>query len=168
MSAGKTVQITLRESTTQDQSWIKEFIRAAWGAELIVVHGDKFYPAELNAIIAERYGIPVGLATYFINTTSIEVVTLNSLTSGAGIGKKLIQSLINKAKNKAMERVWLITTNDNTSALTFYQKLGFHIIKLYPDAVSKSRELKPEIPLTGEHGIPIRDEIELEYRLTGH
>ena len=156
MSAGKTVEITLRDSTIQDQSWIKEFIHTAWGAELIVVHGDKYHPADLNAIIAERSGIPVGLASYFLNTTSIEVVTLNSLKPGAGIGKKLIQSLIDKARVKNMERVWLITTNDNTSALTFYQKLGFRIVKLYPDAVSKSREIKPEIPLTGEHGIPIR------------
>ena len=154
MSAGKSVQITLRDSTIQDQNWIKEFIHSAWGAELIVVHGDKFYPAELNAIIAERSGIPVGLATYFINTTSIEVVTLNSLTSGAGIGKKLIQSLIDKARIKAMERVWLITTNDNTSALTFYQKLGFHIVKLYPDAVSKSREINLRFPSPVSMGFP--------------
>jgi N-acetylglutamate synthase-like GNAT family acetyltransferase len=165
MSAGKTVQITLRDSTPADQNWVREFIRKAWGADLIVVHGDSFFPAEMNAIIAEKAGSPVGLATYFLNTTSIEVVTLNSLITGIGIGKKLIRSLIHKAKINNLERIWLITTNDNTGALTFYQKLGFHIVRIYPDAISKSRMLKPEIPLIGEHGIPIRDEIELELKL---
>jgi hypothetical protein len=31
--------------------------------------------------------------------------------------------------------------------------------------VLKSRQLKPEIPLTGNDGIPLRDEIELEMLL---
>jgi N-acetylglutamate synthase-like GNAT family acetyltransferase len=165
MNTGKSDEITLRNSTTADQNWIKEFIHNAWGADLIVVHGDSFFPAELNAIIAEKAGSLVGLATYFLNSTSIEIVTLNSLKPGTGIGKKLIQALKKIAETENLERVWLITTNDNTGALTFYQKLGFQMIGIYPDAVSKSRILKPEIPLIGEHGIPIRDEIELEIKL---
>lgn len=36
---------------------------------------------------------------------------------------------------------------------------------VYPNAVSLSRKLKPEIPLIGNYGIPIRDEIELELKL---
>jgi len=35
-------------------------------------------------------------------------------------------------------------------------------VAVHRDAVSDSRRLKPEIPQVGEHGIPIRDEIELE------
>jgi hypothetical protein len=33
--------------------------------------------------------------------------------------------------------------------------------------VARSRQIKPEIPLTGSDGIPIRDEIELEMLLSG-
>ena len=36
------------------------------------------------------------------------------------------------------------------------------MVAVYPDAVENSRQLKPEIPLVGNDGIPIRDEIELE------
>lgn len=32
-------------------------------------------------------------------------------------------------------------------------------------AVARSRALEPSIPLVGEHGIPIRDELELELAL---
>jgi SAM-dependent methyltransferase len=51
------------------------------------------------------------------------------------------------------------------NALGFYQKRGFVIAAVYPDSLKESRRLKPEIPLTGLDGIPLRDEIELEIRL---
>ena len=62
-------------------------------------------------------------------------------------------------------RLWLLTANDNLSALRFYQKWGLHIVAVYPNALEKSRRLKPEIPLLGREGIPLRDEIELEMTL---
>ena len=37
-----------------------------------------------------------------------------------------------------------------------------HAVKLYRNAVDESRKIKPQIPLTGADGIPIRHEIELE------
>jgi hypothetical protein len=36
---------------------------------------------------------------------------------------------------------------------------------LWPGAVDEARKFKPSIPLKGNHGIPIRDELELEKRL---
>jgi hypothetical protein len=48
-------------------------------------------------------------------------------------------------------------------ALRFYQRRGFRLAKLHPGAVDESRaRLKPEIPAVGDHGIPLRDELELE------
>jgi hypothetical protein len=46
--------------------------------------------------------------------------------------------------------------------LRFWQKRGFSLVRVHRNATADSRRLKPEIPLVGEHGIPIRDEIELE------
>jgi RimJ/RimL family protein N-acetyltransferase len=69
------------------------------------------------------------------------------------------------AKEAGASRVWLITTNDNTDALRFYQKAGFRIVAVHQDAVALARRIKPEIPIMGENGIPIRDEIELELML---
>ena len=59
----------------------------------------------------------------------------------------------------------MITTNDNLNALRFYQKRGFVLAALYPNALVQSRKLKPEIPETGIGGLPLRDEIELEMKL---
>jgi hypothetical protein len=48
------------------------------------------------------------------------------------------------------------TTNDNLEALRFYQRRGFRLAAVDPGAVERGRRLKPEVPLLGNHGIPIR------------
>ena len=58
-------------------------------------------------------------------------------------------------------RVFLTTTNDNLPALGLYQSLGFRIVRVRPDAVTRAREVKPQIPVTGYRGIPMRDELDL-------
>jgi acetolactate synthase regulatory subunit len=51
-------------------------------------------------------------------------------------------------------------------ALRFYQRRGFRLAALHAGAVDDSRaRLKPEIPVTGDHGIALRDELELEVEL---
>jgi hypothetical protein len=62
-----------------------------------------------------------------------------------------------RAQGIAILRV--TTTNGNLSAL-HYQRRGFRIVAVRPDAAA-SRRTKPGIPEVGEYGIPIRDEIEL-------
>jgi ribosomal protein S18 acetylase RimI-like enzyme len=61
--------------------------------------------------------------------------------------------------------LWLITTNDNIHAIRWYQRRGFVIATVYVNALAESRNLKPEIPLIGDHDIPLRDEIEFEMTL---
>ena len=55
----------------------------------------------------------------------------------------------------------LTTTNDNIDALRFYQRRGFRMSALRPGVIDRSRLHKPEIPRTGDYGIPLRDEIDL-------
>ena len=49
--------------------------------------------------------------------------------------------------------------------LRFAQKRGFALVAVHRNAIEESRRLKPEIPLLGDDGIPIRDELELELTL---
>jgi hypothetical protein len=60
-----------------------------------------------------------------------------------------------------------VTTNDNLAALRFYQRRGMRLVAVHAGAVAEARRLKPSIPLVGQHGIPIRDELELELDLAG-
>jgi hypothetical protein len=41
----------------------------------------------------------------------------------------------------------------------------FELVAVHRELREVARRLKPSIPLVGEYGIPIRDEIELEMRL---
>ncbi|MFF5052519.1 hypothetical protein ACFY1S_04950 [Micromonospora sp. NPDC000663] len=54
----------------------------------------------------------------------------------------------------------------NLRALRFYQRRGMRLVAVDRGAVDRARRLNPQIPLVGEHGIPLHDELVLEL-LTG-
>lgn len=159
------MSIEIRKLNKIDQEWIKNLFIKNWGSDFIISRGKIHKPENLEGFIVEENGEKFGLATINIENNEMELVTIDSLKQGKGIGKMLLEKVINLAKEKNLKRVWLITTNDNLNALKFYQKNGFHLVKVYPNAIVESRKLKPQIPEIGENGIPIRDEIELEITL---
>jgi ribosomal protein S18 acetylase RimI-like enzyme len=122
-------------------------------------------PEALTGFVAERDREAVGLATYRIDGDECEIVTIDALVEGEGIGTALLDAVADAARAARCRRVWLITTNDNLRALRFYQRRGYVLVALHREAIAESRRLKPSIPETGEHGIPIRDELELELGL---
>jgi len=148
-----------------DRDWVVNLLNEHWGSTRIVSRGKVYQVDELPGFAALEDDRPVGLVTYRIDGDQCEITTLNSLVEKEGIGTALIDAVRDVATGATCKRLWLITTNDNTAALHFYQKRGFILAALYPNALEKSRILKPEIPLTGIDGIPLRDEIELELLL---
>lgn len=73
--------------------------------------------------------------------------------------------MIQEGKERKLQKIILVTTNDNINAIRFYQKTGFDMAHLFRNALDISRKLKPEIPLIGENVIPLRHEIEFELLL---
>ena len=155
-------EFIVRPVHPDDKNWVSQLIKDQWGSEVVIVHDDTFYPANLPGFVAVLNDERVGLITYHIQGKECEIVSLNSLSPSLGIGARLIEEVNKLARNEDCQRVWVITTNDNLKALRFYQKRGFELVAVHRRAVDKSREIKPEIPHFGEDGIPIRDEIELE------
>jgi GNAT superfamily N-acetyltransferase len=118
------------------------------------------------AFIAEEDGRVVGVLTYVVSDASCEVLTLHAAELWRGVGSALLAALERALQEIGCNRLWLITTNDNVDALRFYQRRGFHLAALYPGAVDRSRrDLKPAIPIRGDHCIPLRDELLLEKSL---
>lgn len=109
----------------------------------------------------------MGLITYIIRHQECEIISLDSVEEGKGIGTRLVQEVEHSALTKDCRIMTLITTNDHLHALKFYQKRGYYLTELYPNAVEKARQYKPEIPYFSEDGIPIRDEIKLQKILIG-
>ena len=156
---------TIRALSASDRDWIRAKMIELWGAEIVVAHGEIFRPAELPGFVAETQGEAVGLLTYHLSGSGCEIITLDSWHQGMGIGTRLIESARQVAEHNNCDRLWLVTTNDNIHALGFYQKRGFVLSAVRLNVFGQYRLLKAEIPLVGESGIPIRDEIELEMDL---
>ena len=149
----------------EHDDWVASLLTGRWGSTH-VVSGGRFHDAlSLPGFVAVVSGENAGLITYYVANGECEVVTMDSVVQGIGVGTALLAAVRSIALERKCERLWLITTNDNIDALRFYQKRGFRIFAVHRDAIEKSREMKPEIPLTGANGIPIRDEIELDIQL---
>lgn len=152
--------------TAADLPQLRKFWKDQWDGEFVVAHGTIFRPENVSGFIALDDNTWIGLVTYTFLETDCEIVSLDSLRENEGIGTALIGKVVEEAKVNQCLRVHLTTTNDNLRALGFYQKRGFHLAALHPNAVEEARGLKPGIPLIGENHIPLRDEIELEMMLS--
>ena len=161
----------IRPIVANDKAWIEDTLNEHWGSTLMVSRGVLHNIAAQDGFIAMREGsgIRIGLATYAIRRAiqggECEMTLLQSLAEGVGVGAALTLAVRDAASAAGCGRLWLVTTNDNTCALRFYQRRGFTIAAIHINALERARELKPGIPLTGADGIPLRDEIELEMRL---
>ncbi|MFD1412553.1 GNAT family N-acetyltransferase [Oceanobacillus jeddahense] len=145
---------------------INNFFMKQWGSPEMVISSGIFDCTKLEGFaVLNTEGEIVGYITFIISDSECEIISLDSLEEGKGIGTALVQKVEAVAKAEDCQKVKLITTNDNLHALGFYQKRGYDLTALFKGAVKKAREWKPEIPQTGNEGIPIRDEILLSKRL---
>ena len=154
--------IKIRSLEVNDKEWLKRLIISEWASIKVVTRGKVHFVDKLPGYVAIQDNEKRGLITFRISKDECEIITLNSIKDNIGIGTALLEELENYASSKGCKRLWVITTNDNTNALRFYQIKGFEIKAIYVDVIKKSRKLKPEIPLRGIYDIEIRDEIELE------
>ncbi len=152
--------------TDSDRAVLRRFWNAHWGGDFQVAHGQIFRLDDLDGFSARENGEWLGLVNFYIEADLCEVILLDSLRPGQGIGTALLHAVEAAARQSGCGRLKLTTTNDNTLALRFYQKYGFELVALRPGAVEAARQLKPSIPEFGLDDIPIRDEIDLELRLT--
>lgn len=138
-----------------------------WGSTVIASRGVLHDLRELPALAVRGRGRLLGVAFYTIENGECELVAIDTMEPGHGVGAALLDAVIERAHDEGCDRVWLVTTNDNTAAMRFYQRHGMRLVAVYPGAVEQARSaLKREIPLVGADGIPIRDEIEFEFRFS--
>lgn len=157
--------IKLRSSTSQDNKWLEELMNREWGGLPLVIREKKYYPTSLDGIIAENEHGIAGFLFYEVRDQDCEIIVFEVFDKFKRIGTQILNKLKEIATNKKCRRLYLMTTNDNLDALRFYQKRGFHICDIHLDSVKHSRKIKPTIGMTGDHGIPVRDEIDLEFLL---
>ncbi len=133
-----------------------------WGDDEMVVSSGTYQLSDLPGFVAYDEAEIIRVITYIIRNDQIEIISLDSFRENVGIGSQLLKKLEEISEEKDITNISVITTNDNLNALKFYQKRGYNIRKVIPNAVEKARKQKPSIPQFAENGIPIRDEIVLE------
>jgi ribosomal protein S18 acetylase RimI-like enzyme len=155
----------MRPLADADREWVERLIVERWGEPIVVGRGRVWTPVELPGFAAFEDDRCVGLLTYEIEGDALEIVTIDALVEGQGIGTALLRAAEEVARAQGCRRLRLVTTNNNLRALLFYQRAGFRLVALVPGAVEESRKLKPSIPELDAAGLPIRDELHLELPL---
>lgn len=157
--------VHIQKITPTMKETIRMFMCKNWGSSLMVSRGREHQLEELPGFVALLDDRIIGIITYEVIGNMCEIVSLDSFEERKGIGTKLVDCVLQVAKEGECQGVWVITTNDNMNALRFYQKRNFMMTNIYVNAVEEARKIKKEIPRIGYDNIPILHEIQLDYCL---
>ena len=159
----------LKRIEKQDRDKTNAFIKKEWGGTLIVLReGEQFELSNAEGFVIYNKEEIIGLITYEIRDRVCEILSLNSKVEGEGIGTQLVEAVKNVARNNNCNKLLVETTNALIRAIAFYQKKGFRLVKIYPDAMKYVREVHPyltEADFMEESGIVSRDLLEFEMEL---
>jgi ribosomal protein S18 acetylase RimI-like enzyme len=158
--------VLVRTLGEEDREWKQAALVGAWGSTAVARKGVLIDAGPLPGFVAVAGGVRVGLLLYSYPAggDGVEVVSVQAEPQGAGVGRALMDAVLDHARQIGAGRIWLVTTNDNTRAIRFYQQWGMDLTALVPDGAAASRRVKPSIPVVGHDGIPLRHE--LEFTLT--
>lgn len=142
------------------QAWLRDAYDADWEGPTMTIDGVDHSLLGQPTLVAEEGGELCGYLVYERQLQGTELLAMAAHPRGQGVGRALVRALVEQTD----ATITVVTTNDNTDALAFYQRCGFRITAVRIGAVDRSRVVKPEIPMRGEHAIEIHDELVLERR----
>ncbi len=133
-----------------------------WGLPIVSV-GRSYMPEEVEGLFLEGpSGVDLALITWAVDGTQAEIVTLDAFVQGRGHGTRLLDAAERELSSRGVQRVHVVTTNDNARALGFYVRRGYRLRCVHLDAMVRVRRIEPQVPLVGRDDIPLRDMWELE------
>ena len=157
--------IRVRPMELADRPWVNRLLEDAFADATVARKGVLIDASVLPGFVATEGGRPVGFLTYDAAHGECEVVAIISVEEGRGIGRALMDAAHEHAVAAGYRRLWVVTTNDNTRALRFYQLWGMDLCAFYRHAVRRSRRVKPSLPERGADGILLEHEFEFELLL---
>jgi ribosomal protein S18 acetylase RimI-like enzyme len=157
--------LTIRPATAADAARVEQLSLYFWDETVVDCFGRAYDVLACPAFLACDRDEAVGLASYALQPEweAAVLVLLSVLPDfqGLGAGRSLLAALRTMAARHGLTRILVATSNDDLPALAFYQRNGFRLTEIIPGKIAHHHG--SELP--GFAGIPVRDEIRLEYRL---
>lgn len=135
--------ITIREAEPDDAPVIRAMIAAlaretgrpdieVLSEDEVRLHGFGPHP-DFRALIAEFRGAAVGLAVFFSEFSTwrgrrgvyIQDIYVTPDQQGAGVGRRLINAVLRRARNDGAVYLRLAADRSNAAAARFYKRIGF-------------------------------------------
>jgi len=153
------MSIVTRRITEDDKDAVYQLLAERWAGPEMLLDGEVVDASSLPGFVAYEGNELVGLVTLIKRDHEWEILTLDSLNRWGGTGTLLLNAVVDDARASGIDRLTVRTSNDNLDAFRFYQRRGFRLERIAQGVIDAEREKKPEIPLRGDYGIEIRDEV---------
>ncbi|MFM6850419.1 MAG: GNAT family N-acetyltransferase [Terrabacter sp.] len=157
--------LVIRPLAASDRRWARGRLVRDWSSTYVARRGELIDATGLPGYVALLGGRRSGMALVDVRDDALEIVVLSASRRRRGVGRALVEGCVAEARHRGCRRVWLVTTNNNIGAISFYQHVGMDLCAFHRYAVRAARELKPSLPLRDEVGLPIDHELEFEIRL---
>lgn len=163
--------LSIRRALPADYARIEELSLHFWDETIVDCFDRQYDVMVCPAFVACDGEDVVGAAIFAVEEAwnAIVLVMLNVLPEfqGRGAGRSLLDAVRKAAMQRSLDRVLVVTTNDDLPALALYQRYGFRMTEIVVERVAQDHGAEIDgHALTGFAGIPVRDEIRLALQLS--
>lgn len=156
--------VLVRPAEENDRARVQELFLSDFGHMTIVAFGEAMHADREPALVAEMRDDIAGALAYRTLDNGLHIVALatDPMWQRSGVAGYLVAEAELLARREGLTRLLTSTSNDNLPSLYFYQRHGFRIVEVVPDAFTM--HLK-DPDTVGFAGLPVRDEIRLEKKV---
>jgi len=160
--------VLVRPAEERDRQRVQALFISDFGHLTVVAFGEVMHAdqeAALVADMADMDGDIGGALAWRPLGDALHIVALatDPIWQRSGVGGYLVAEAEILARRQGLARVITATSNDNLPSLYFFQRHGYRITAVVPNAFAEHSKV-PNAP--GFAGIPALDEIQLEKRMT--
>ena len=151
--------VLVREALDADRERALEIFDREFGGRQLVADGQPVSVRDASLLVGETEGGVTGALAWRLTDRGLHIVALatDPMWQRAGVGGHLVAEAELIARRQGQPRIIATLANDNIPALYFYQRRGYRLSAIHPNAVAA--HLRGEA--LGFAGIPIADEVQL-------
>jgi N-acetylglutamate synthase-like GNAT family acetyltransferase len=153
--------VMVRPADDRDRPRIQELFLSDFGHLTIVAFGEVMHADQEPALVAEMKDDVAGALAYRRMGDALHIVALatDPMWQRSGVGGYLLAEAELLARREGFGRVVTATSNDNLPSLYFFQRHGFRLTAVAPEAFASQLGTARA---QGFAGIPVRDEVRME------